>query len=162
VPPETAAAILRLINAEQPLGARFALDEVSPTKFVTAVIAEVMRRVGHKKWADSVKRFWSNRCCATGFDVKKLLRASHIIPWSEDEETRLDFCNGLCLSPAYDAAFDAHLISFQDDGSILLASDFTEESARQIGIDPASRIEGLSPKHRKYLKQHRARCAGEA
>jgi len=158
VPPETASAILRLINVEQPPAARFAIDDANPTAFATAVIAEVMRRVGHQKWAEDVKSRWGYRCCTSGLDVKRLLRASHIIPWSENEKARLDPCNGLCFSPAYDAAFDAHLISFRDDGRLLLAPDFTEESARKIGIDRAARIKGLSPKHLTYLKQHRARC----
>jgi hypothetical protein len=159
VPPETAVEILRLANVEQPPSTRFAIPGPDPKAFVTAVAAEIMRRIGHDKWSNSVKRMWDDRCCATGFGIKRLLRASHIIPWSENVEVRLDPCNGLCLSPAFDAAFDAHLISFRDDGSILLAPDFSEESARQIGIDPATRINGLTSKHIAYLRQHRARCS---
>jgi hypothetical protein len=78
-----------------------------------------------------------------------------IVGWSEDERSRLDRYNGLCLSPAYDAAFDVHLITFQDDGRILLANELGVESARQIGIDPATQIMGLSPLHIKYLERHR-------
>lgn len=117
--------------------------------------AEVMVRVGHQKWSADVKTMWGERCCAIGFNVKPLLRASHIVSWSEDESCRLDRHNGLCLSPAYDAAFDAHLITFQDDGRILLTDEFSPESARQIGIDPATRIKGLSPGHLKNLERHR-------
>lgn len=98
---------------------------------------------------------WGERCCANGFNARALLRASHIVPWSEEERTRLDPYNGLCLGPAYDAAFDAHLITFQDDGRILLAKALSVESARQIGIDPAAQIKGLLPAHFKYLKRHR-------
>jgi putative restriction endonuclease len=156
VPPETAGEILRLVNREQPPGTRLAGAEViAPALFATTMAAEVMVRVGHKKWSAEVKTMWGERCCATGFNVRPLLRASHIVSWSEDEGCRLHRHNGLCLSPAYDAAFDAHLITFQDDGRILLADEFSPESARQIGIDPATQIKGLLPDHLKYLERHR-------
>ncbi len=156
VPPETAGEILRMVNREQPPGTRLADAEAIPrVVFATTMAAEVMVRVGHQKWAAKVKAMSGERCCVTGFNVKSLLRASHIVSWSEDENTRLDPYNGLCLSPAYDAVFDAHLITFQDDGQIQLANEFSPQSARQIGIDPNAQIEGLLPDHLKYLKRHR-------
>ena len=106
VPLETTAAILRFVNMEQPPGARFTIsEEASPTAVITSVVAEVERRVGHRKWSEGVKAFWNDRCCATGFSVRRLLRASHIIPWSESEDTRLDPCNGLCREAAIHLSF---------------------------------------------------------
>jgi putative restriction endonuclease len=157
VPPQTAGEILRLVNREQPPAARLAAAEaIPPALFATTMAAEVMVRVGHKKWSAGVKSMWGERCCATGFNVKPLLRASHIVSWSEDASSRLDRHNGLCLSPAYDAAFDAHLITFEDDGRIMLSDKFSAESARQIGIDPATKIKGLLSGHLKYLERHRS------
>jgi len=156
VPVETAGEILRQINWKQPDSARFAAPEATPPElFATAMVAAVMVRIGHQKWSDGVKRMWGECCCATGFNVRRLLRASHIVPWHEEERSRLDPYNGLCLSPAYDAAFDAHLITFWDDGHILLADGFDAESARLIGINPATQITGLLPGHLEYLKRHR-------
>ena len=40
----------------------------------------------------------------------KLLVASHIIPWSENKEERLNPTNGICLSSLYDKAFDLETI----------------------------------------------------
>lgn len=40
-----------------------------------------------------------------------LLRASHIVPWSQDPSLRLDPHNGLCLNALHDAAFDRGLIT---------------------------------------------------
>ena len=49
-----------------------------------------------------------------------LLRASHIVPWSDcNDELRLDVHNGLLLSALWDAAFDPGLVSFADDGTPL-------------------------------------------
>ncbi|MDB4659168.1 HNH endonuclease [Akkermansiaceae bacterium] len=53
--------------------------------------------------------------------MSELLRASHIIPWAESEDLRLNPSNGLCLSATFDAAFDRGLISLDDDYRLLLA-----------------------------------------
>ena len=42
----------------------------------------------------------------------ELLRASHIMLWSESVEHRLNPCNGLCLSATFDVTFDRRSISF--------------------------------------------------
>ena len=56
-----------------------------------------------------------HRCYITGIPIPEVLRASHIIPWSEDEANRMNPANGLCLSATYEAAFDRFLISFDED-----------------------------------------------
>jgi predicted restriction endonuclease len=46
-----------------------------------------------------------------------LLRASHIVPWAQcqTDALRLDVPNGLLMSALWDAAFDAGLVSFDDE-----------------------------------------------
>lgn len=157
LPSDTAGVILRAVNEKQPAAAKLQIIEATNAEqFATAFAAEVMVRIGHQKWSEDVKRMWGGRCCATGFNVMRLLRASHIVPWSEDERIRLDRHNGLCFSPSYDAAFDAHLITFQDDGRILLSAGLSAESAGLLGIDPEARIVGLVSAHLKHLERHRA------
>jgi putative restriction endonuclease len=58
------------------------------------------------------------RCCISGINVPRLLVASHIKPWSEFPEERLDPRNGLCLSSIHDAAFDAGLITLDKKLSV--------------------------------------------
>ena len=58
---------------------------------------------------------YENRCALTGIAVPQLLVASHIIPWSENENRRADPTNGLCLNALHDKAFDRHLITFDED-----------------------------------------------
>lgn len=61
-------------------------------------------------------------CCGiTGLSIPTLLRASHIIPWSESKIHRLNPRNGLCLSGTYDLAFDQFLISFDEDFKLLVS-----------------------------------------
>ena len=64
------------------------------------------------------------RCPFTGISDSFLLRASHIIPWSQcrNNHERLDGYNGLTLTPSYDVLFDRGLISFNNDGSLLISS----------------------------------------
>lgn len=84
---------------------------------------------------------WGGRCAILGVSRSELLRASHIKPWtSSNNFERLDPANGLLLSAMYDAAFDALLLSFADDGTLMLASDFPPDEAIAAGVDPAAKI----------------------
>lgn len=55
------------------------------------------------------------RCCVTGLEIRELLVASHIVPWSQDSANRLNTRNGLCLNPLHDRAFDRHLMYVDSD-----------------------------------------------
>ena len=45
----------------------------------------------------------------------KLVITSHIVPWCEDSQNRLNPQNGLCLSALHDRAFDQGLITVLPD-----------------------------------------------
>lgn len=113
-------------------------------------------RIGQGKFRDDLIKRWDGKCAVSGVTRRELLRASHIKPWSASNNVeRLDPNNGLLLSAAYDAAFDAYLISFADDGSIVLASDFTAAEAGAAGLDLSVQL-ALGPGHSaSYLATHR-------
>lgn len=69
---------------------------------------------------------YQNQCCITGLNVPEVLRASHITGWAEDPPNRMNPANGLCLSATYDAAFDKHLISFDDDYRMILSAGLND------------------------------------
>jgi len=71
---------------------------------------------------------YGNRCCISGLPVPALLRASHIVPWAESEEQRLNPRNGLCLASTYDAAFDRGLISFDQEFRLILGETIKEKN----------------------------------
>lgn len=113
-------------------------------------------RIGQGKFRQDLIARWGGRCALTGVDRLELLRASHIKPWSgSNNEERLDPCNGFLLSAAYDAAFDAKLISFADDGAMILAEDFSVSDAQKAGINPGLTVAELTEKNRTYLAEHR-------
>jgi putative restriction endonuclease len=102
--------------------------------------------------------YWSRRCPLTGITEPALLRASHIVPWSEcNDEQRLDVHNGLLLSALWDAAFDQGLVSFADDGTALSSPLLGAVARQALAIDTASALRGLRNAHRANLALHRAR-----
>ena len=116
----------------------------------------IQSRVGQGQFRAKLIRYWKKRCAVTNCQRIEILKASHIKPWREsNNEERLDVFNGLLLVPNLDAAFDNGLISFTDDGQIMV-SDLLAESDRSIlGIQPNMKITKIDERHRKYLKYHR-------
>ena len=58
-------------------------------------------------------------------------------PWAEREtdEHRLDVHNGLLLSALWDGAFDAGLVSFADDGAVLVSPRLAPALGMALGVD---------------------------
>jgi hypothetical protein len=76
--------------------------------------AVVKARIGQGRFRQDLIDYWTN-CAVTDCVDKRLLRASHIRPWSTSSlRDRLSHYNGLLLSPTLDACFDCGLISFDD------------------------------------------------
>ena len=51
----------------------------------------VIQRIGQDVFRDALMDYWSGRCPITGITDPALLRASHIVPWSEcNDEQRLE------------------------------------------------------------------------
>ena len=84
-------------------------------------LRHVKTRVNQSVFRQIVLANYDNRCALTGIDLSELLVASHIIPWAENVQERLNPENGICLSSLYDKAFDRGLISFTDDKHVLFS-----------------------------------------
>lgn len=84
---------------------------------------EIKSRVNQSVFRDIVLANYESKCAITGIDIPQLLTASHIIPWSKDEEHRLNPENGICLSPLYDKAFDRGLISITTDYKLIFSTE---------------------------------------
>jgi len=80
--------------------------------------AIVRLRVNQSFFRARVLSAYNFRCCVTGLAITPLLVASHIVPWSEDAENRLNPRNGLCLNALHDRAFDRGLM-WVEDGFII-------------------------------------------
>jgi putative restriction endonuclease len=119
--------------------------------------AVIKARIGQGQFRKDLLQRWHGRCAVSGVSRPELLRASHIKPWSScNNQERLDPDNGLLLSAAYDAAFDALLIGFAADGAIYLAADFGLDEARAAGIEPGAKLTVISSQTVGYLVAHAA------
>ena len=99
-------------------------------------------------------------CRVTHVADKRLLRASHIKAWRDcDNRERLDGANGLMLAPHVDALFDLALMSFQDDGVMLIRRDLSMEVLRLWAIAPTHDPQPFEYDQCRYLDTHRARLA---
>ena len=115
----------------------------------------VTSRVGQGYYRRQLLDKWDAKCAVTGVDIRAILIASHIVPWSQsNDEEKLDVNNGILLSPNFDALFDRHLISFENDGSILISTKLSPKDIEALGVSNSVRItvsEGMIP----YLERHR-------
>lgn len=118
----------------------------------------VVERVGQNIFRAGLIDYWDGRCAVSGLDVRALLKASHIKPWSTcaTDAERLDVFNGLLLAPNFDAAFDAGFITFADDGTMIVSSMLDRAPRELLGLGEHRRIERLADGHRRYLAWHRA------
>jgi hypothetical protein len=118
----------------------------------------VVQRIGQDVFRQALLEYWKGRCPLTGITDRALLRASHIVPWSECETDalRLDVHNGLLLSALWDAAFDAGLVSFDDSGKPLLSPTITQAATEQLDVQSAGQVK-LTDTHRTNLSRHRAK-----
>jgi putative restriction endonuclease len=98
----------------------------------------------------------------TGAAEPRLLRASHIKPWAkcDTDAERLDVYNGLLLAAHLDAAFDAGLISFGDEGVILFSPQFTHEDRDALGINDHLSLRRVGKRHLLNLAWHRTYLLG--
>lgn len=118
--------------------------------------ALIKSRIGQGKFRTQLKIFWKNSCAVTKCSAVHLLKASHIKPWRDsDNHERLDYYNGFLLIPNLDAAFDSGLISFNNDGTILISQKLSNNQKAILGIEDKMGLERIDKDHQKYLEYHR-------
>ncbi len=149
-----AAALIRALP-DTPLATYREKTRAMPES--TEVERVAKQRVGQDIFRASLEDYWNGRCPITGISDRALLRASHTKPWADctTDEERLDVFNGFLLAAHLDAAFDAALMTIDDDGAILLSSKLSDAGKRllQRGADHVR----ISEAHQVYLKHHRFR-----
>ena len=100
-------------------------------------------------------------CCISGLTDERLLIASHIVPWAEDAQNRLNPENGLCLSALHDRAYDQGLMTVLPDFTIRVAAevkgrktdDFLSETLIQYD-QKKIRLPGRFRPNREFLTSH--------
>jgi len=96
-----------------------------------------------------------NSCRVTGAKGQKHLIACHIKPWAEsDNIEKLDGYNGLLLSPHIHLLFDKGLLSFSDDGDLLISKQCDPSIVEAWGIREIN-TGSFRHQQKSYLDYHR-------
>jgi hypothetical protein len=114
-------------------------------------------RLGQGRFRVGVENRWNGRCAVTGCAIPAVVRASHIKPWSEsNNRERLNPANGVFLIAHIDALFDRGLISFANNGSMLLSPQIDTGERRRIRL-PRPLRRKPDRQERKFFQYHRRR-----
>ncbi|WP_081386917.1 HNH endonuclease [Paenibacillus odorifer] len=113
-----------------------------------------LARIGQGRFRSSLIDYWGG-CAITKCKTQSLLKASHIKPWKDSNNfERLDVFNGILLMPNYDTLFDKGLITFSNDGIIVISRVLSEFDIGIIGLRNNIRI-NFEERHLEYLSFHK-------
>lgn len=120
----------------------------------TARQALINARLGQGQFRTDLERRWNGLCAVTNCGISAMLRASHIKPWSKSSNReRLSPANGILLAAHIDALFDCGLISFADDGTMLVSAQIVDD-LKQFNLPNRLRREP-TPAEKRFLAYHR-------
>ena len=134
-----------------------ALRERAASLSETERDAIVKQRVGQGYFRDLLLQKYGCKCILCNISTPSMLRASHIKSWkASTNDQKLDEHNGLLLCAHHDALFDKYLISFNDDGSLIVSPTLSLEEINSLGI---SQIPGINvaDESKPFLRWHRAK-----
>ena len=127
-------------------------DEIIPKTEKKRLISA---RIGQGNYREELINLWK-KCAVSKCEMTDVLIASHIKPWRKStNKERLDRYNGLLLLPNYDKLFDKGLISFEDNGKIIISPLIKEEEYKVLGISPNDELFKVYDENKPYLEEHR-------
>ena len=133
------------------------IDAVSSNEALTATQREtiILARIGQGKFRQKIIDKYQ-KCIITGISDQRLLLASHIKPWrSADNSERISSENGLLLSPLYDKLFDKGLITFRENGTIVVSESLSSDDINLISIDRQTvYLRDMSYERKKNMQYH--------
>lgn len=118
------------------------LFDIKDLKGETA-IRQVKTRVNQSVFRQMVLANYSVKCAITGIDIPELLLASHIMPWSINEEHRLNPENGICLSALYDKAYDKGIIGITPNYEVIFSTSLKSKKETSFFKNNFAPIENL-------------------
>lgn len=114
-------------------------------------------RVGQSSFRRKLFNYWEG-CSVSGCKNYSVLIASHIKQYCLcSPPEKYDLFNGLLLSPNYDKLFDEYLITFNDNGDILISDTLSSSDLEKLGVSPSDCLNKnkLRQEHLIYLREHR-------
>jgi predicted restriction endonuclease len=133
------------------------LHELIASLQTTEQEAITKTRIGQGYFRDLLIDKYSCKCALCDIETKNMLIASHIKEWAESsDDEKLDENNGLLLCVHHDALFDKHLISFDDNGNLIVSSQLSPTECTHLGINAIPKLT-VTAKMKPYLAIHRSK-----
>jgi putative restriction endonuclease len=86
----------------------------------TEIERKVKVRLGQQFFRRVIITSYGSKCCVCGMPIPELLIASHIVPWRDNENLRVNPHNGLCLCTLHDKGFDRGFFTIGEDYEIVI------------------------------------------
>jgi len=104
----------------------------------------VKTRVNQSLFRKVIVNNYSSTCAICGLNIEKLLVASHIIKWSENQSQRLNPENGICLCNIHDKAFEVGYLGINSEYKILVSDKLEIIKDKETHISLFKRHENKS------------------
>lgn len=158
---EESASRLAELTGDQTEQAVDLVDEFTIPDITTEAVTSVRTRRGQSLFRRMVVRDYNERCCICGNPIRTFLIASHIVPWSKREDTRLSPHNGLCLCVLHDKAFDQGFVTVLPDMHVKVSRRLRDYEDTASIMNNLIRIDGQQiaepekfPPYEEYLIAH--------
>jgi predicted restriction endonuclease len=140
--------------AEEP--ADYAIISEAGMNSIDREVTTKSRGIAQRLFRGNLLRLWQGSCAVTSVQEPRVLRSSHIKPWTTSNvREKVDHFNGLLLVPNLDTLFNEGLISFQDDGRMLVSDDWQAGDKRRMHITSDLHLRKVHPESRPYMEFHR-------
>jgi hypothetical protein len=140
--------------AEEPVD--YAVISVAGMNSIDRAITAKSRGIGQRLFRGNLLRLWQGACAVTSVQETRVLRSSHIKPWAASSvQEKVDHFNGLLLVPNLDALFNEGLISFRNDGQMLISQDWRPDDQRRMHVTHDLRLRVVRSESWRYLEYHR-------
>ena len=103
---------------------------------------------------------YGNQCALSDVALPGLLIASHIIPWAEAKNHRLDPRNGIALNALYDRAFDRGFFTLDEDYRVVVSQDLPDDLPLFQIQGKQLRLPERSAPNPDFIANHRKRWFG--
>lgn len=99
-------------------------------------------RLGQQFFRKVIMTSYASKCCVCGMPIPELLIASHIIPWRDDKNLRVDPHNGLCLCTLHDKGFDRGFFTLGESYEMVISDLIRQYLPNSAVHDGFKRYEG--------------------
>ncbi len=115
----------------------------------------VKSRIGQGLFRERLIDLWKG-CSVSGLSNLNLLKASHIKPWRDcNNSERLNPLNGLLIHPTLDHLFDMGFITFDAKGMIRVSRLLSKSDLEVLNIEKKLKLKKIPIGLMKYMEFHR-------